>query len=164
MSRLDSFIRRLEAQRSCLAAAAAAIVDVPGPVLELGLGAGRSYDHLRELLPGRELYVFEREPTVGGALAPDPEHLVLGDFLETLPGALTRIGAPAALVHADIGSFSASSSRALAAAVAPLLDPLLRPGALVVGDQPMRAGRWAPVALPPGVAHERYHMYRVEER
>ncbi|MGH6887075.1 MAG: class I SAM-dependent methyltransferase, partial [Geminicoccales bacterium] len=49
MSRLDSFIRRLEAQRACLDLAAARIADLPGPVLELGLGNGRTYDHLREL-------------------------------------------------------------------------------------------------------------------
>ena len=52
MSRLDSFIRRLEAQRACLALAAGRIGGLPGPVLELGLGNGRTYDHLRELLPG----------------------------------------------------------------------------------------------------------------
>ena len=48
MSRLDSFIRRLEAQR------AASTTRSPHrrrarPVLELGLGNGRTYDHLREL-------------------------------------------------------------------------------------------------------------------
>ncbi len=60
MSRLDSFIRRLKAQRACLGLAAELIRDVPGPLLELGLGNGRTYDHLREIMPGREIYVFER--------------------------------------------------------------------------------------------------------
>ncbi len=60
MSRLDSFIRRMIAQRDCLAAAARLIGDIPGPVLELGLGNGRTYDHLREILPGREIFVFDR--------------------------------------------------------------------------------------------------------
>ena len=49
MSRLDSFIRRLEAQRACLDRAAALIAGIDGAVLELGLGNGRTYDHLREL-------------------------------------------------------------------------------------------------------------------
>ncbi len=66
MSRLDSFIRRLEAQRACLAVAAEMIGDLEGPVFELGLGNGRTYDHLRELLPGREIFVCERH------LAPHP--------------------------------------------------------------------------------------------
>ena len=53
VSRLDSFIRRLQAQRACLEVAIARIADLPGPVLEFGLGNGRTYDHLRELLPTR---------------------------------------------------------------------------------------------------------------
>ena len=60
MSRLDSFIRRLEAQRACLDRAAALVAGLAGPVLELGLGNGRTYDHLRALLPGRDIFVFER--------------------------------------------------------------------------------------------------------
>jgi hypothetical protein len=60
MSRLDSFIRRVQAQRACLDRAAELIADVPGPVLELGLGNGRTYDHLREQLPARRIFVFER--------------------------------------------------------------------------------------------------------
>ena len=49
MSRLDSFIRRLQAQRACLSEAAAQIRGVDGFVLELGLGNGRTFDHLREI-------------------------------------------------------------------------------------------------------------------
>ena len=52
MSRLDSFIRRLEAQRACLDLAARLIEGLEGEILELGLGNGRTYDHLRQLLPG----------------------------------------------------------------------------------------------------------------
>ncbi len=62
MSRLDSFIRRLEAQRTVLNWAASAIEGKDGIVLELGLGNGRTYDHLRELLPDRAIHVFERNP------------------------------------------------------------------------------------------------------
>ena len=54
MSRLDSFIRRLEAQRACLNRAADTIRGIDGIVLELGLGNGRTYDHLRALFPDRE--------------------------------------------------------------------------------------------------------------
>ena len=61
MSRLDSFIRRVTAQRDCLNAAAVLVRDLPGPVLEFGLGNGRTYDHLRSLLPDRQIFVFERQ-------------------------------------------------------------------------------------------------------
>ncbi|MDX1738439.1 MAG: class I SAM-dependent methyltransferase, partial [Alphaproteobacteria bacterium] len=60
MSRLDSVIRRLEAQRACLNSAAELVGARVGHVLELGLGNGRTYDHLREILPDREIFVFER--------------------------------------------------------------------------------------------------------
>ncbi|MBM3542582.1 MAG: hypothetical protein FJX51_11085, partial [Alphaproteobacteria bacterium] len=61
MSRLDSFIRRLQAQRACLDHAAMLVRDLPGPVLEFGLGNGRTYDHLRETFPGREIFAFDRQ-------------------------------------------------------------------------------------------------------
>ena len=50
MSRLDSFRRRLTAQIDGLNWAADNLPDM-GDVLELGLGNGRTYDHLREHLP-----------------------------------------------------------------------------------------------------------------
>ena len=59
MSRLDSFLRRLQAQRDCLNAAVSLVADRPGPIFELGLGNGRTYDHLRSLLD-RKLRHFRR--------------------------------------------------------------------------------------------------------
>ena len=61
VSRLDSFIRRLEAQRACLDHAADLIRGRDGAVLELGLGNGRTYDHLRELFGGRATKPMMRE-------------------------------------------------------------------------------------------------------
>jgi hypothetical protein len=42
MSRLESAIRRLEAQRDCINWAAERIAGMPGHILELGLGNGRT--------------------------------------------------------------------------------------------------------------------------
>ena len=50
MSRLDSMLRRLTAQRDGLNWAAAQIETLSGEVLDMGLGNGRTYDHLREVL------------------------------------------------------------------------------------------------------------------
>src|ERR671914_288874 len=108
MSRLDSFIRRLEAQRACLGYAAGQIRDLPGPVLELGLGNGRTYDHLRELLPKREIFVFEREVKAHPDCIPDAMHLILGDVRATLPEAGRRLPGPAALAHLDVGTGDAA--------------------------------------------------------
>jgi hypothetical protein len=159
LSRLDSFIRRLEAQRACLDLAAAAIRDLPGPVLELGLGNGRTYDHLRELLPAREIFVFERQLAAHPACVPDAAHLILGDIRRTLPAARARLAAPAALAHSDIGTGDAERNAELAGWLAEALPALLAPGAWVVADQPLSTPALAPLPPPPGVARERYFLY-----
>ncbi|MDP6343121.1 MAG: class I SAM-dependent methyltransferase [Alphaproteobacteria bacterium] len=160
MSRLDSAIRRLKAQRACLDLAAQAIAELPGPVLELGLGNGRTYDHLRELLPDREIFVFERQLAAHPDSRPDPSHLFLGDVRDTLPGALARIGGPAALAHCDIGSGDRRATAALAAFVGPALAPLLAAGAVIAADQPLEIPGCEALALPDGVPEGRYFLYR----
>ena len=159
MSRLDSFIRRLEAQRDCLGLAARLIADVPGPLLELGLGNGRTYDHLRGLLPEREIFVFDRHIAAHPDCVPDAAHMILGDIETTLPAALTRIGARAALAHCDIGTGDAAGNARLAAFLAGALPPLMAPGGIVASDQDIAIG--TPVAPPPGVAQARYFIRRI---
>jgi len=160
MSRLDSAIRRLEAQRACLGFAAAAIRDLPGPVVELGLGNGRTYDHLRDLLPGREIFAFDRQVAAHPDCVPDAAHMILGDFADTVPGAAARLGARAALIHADIGSGDKAATKALAAYLAPMLAALTAPGGFLVTDQPMAAPGLVALDPPDGVAPGRYFIYR----
>ena len=162
MSRLDSVIRRLRAQRDCIDFAAETIAGIPGPVLELGLGNGRTYDHLRERLAEREIFVFEREVNAHPDCIPDDEHLFLGDIMETLPRAIARLGRVAALAHSDIGTGDAAGNAALAAKIAPHLASLLRPGALVLSDQALSVEGWTQVAPPEGVPTDRYFLYRVK--
>lgn len=160
MSRLDSFIRRLQAQRACLDFAAAAISELPGPILELGLGNGRTFDHLRALLPEREIFVFEREVRAHPDSTPDGGHLLLGDIRATLPRALEHLPGRAALVHSDIGTGDAARNAALAAWLADALPALLQPGAIVVADQALFAHRLINLPPPPGIEPERYFLYR----
>ena len=58
MSRLDSFIRRMTAQRDILNHICDTVKELEGPVLELGLGNGRTYDHLRERFPEQVIPVY----------------------------------------------------------------------------------------------------------
>lgn len=160
MSRLDSAIRRLEAQRACLGHGVALTAALPGPVLELGLGNGRTYDHLRELCPAREIFVFERQVAAHPDCIPDADHLILGDVCETLPRAAGRFANSVALIHADIGTGDAARNAALAAAVADHLPALLRPGGVVVADQDMAFAGAVRVTLPDGVKPGRYFMYQ----
>jgi hypothetical protein len=159
VSRLDSFIRRLEAQRACLDLAVARIADLPGPVLEFGLGNGRTYDHLRELLPAREIFVFERKVRAHPADRPAPYHLLLGDFRDTVPSAGHRLPGKAALAHADIGSGDREATAELAKWLSGALPDLLADGAWLACDQPLQHPSLVPQPLPNGVTSNRYFLY-----
>ena len=162
MSRLDSFIRRLEAQRACLDRAAALIAALAGPVLEFGLGNGRTYDHLRTILPGRDIFVFERTVAAHPDCVPPSDRLILGDLRDTLPTSRDRFAGSAALAHLDIATGETEASLALAASLAQLIAPLLRQGAIVVSEPPLVLAGWRALALPAGVKPGRYHLYRVD--
>ena len=84
MSRLDSFIRRLEAQRDCLDLAALLVRELEGEVLELGLGNGRTYDHLRQLFPNRKIYVCERRVAAHPNCVPPAELDANGSLMSLL--------------------------------------------------------------------------------
>jgi hypothetical protein len=160
MSRLDSFIRRLEAQRACLNAAARLIEDFDGAVLELGLGNGRTYDHLRELFPQRDIYVCERRVAAHPDCIPPTERLLLGDMRETLAAAHDRLGDRVALAHLDAGTGEAAANRVLADDLLPLILPLLRRGSVLVCQPSFAAPELAPLPLPDLVSPGRYHLYR----
>jgi S-adenosyl-L-methionine methyltransferase len=164
MSRLDSFIRRLEAQRACLDHAAALIAGLDGAVLELGLGNGRTYDHLRELFqsqnrPWRDIYVCERLVAAHPDCIPPADRLLLGDMFATLPAAGHLIGR-VALAHFDAGTGDAAANRDLAAGLRPLIVPLLRGGGILATQQEMICPELAELPLPDGVADGRYNLYR----
>ena len=162
MSRLDSFIRRLEAQRACLNRAAELIAGLDGPVLELGLGNGRTYDHLRELFPDRDIYVCERQVAAHPDCIPPANLLLLGDMFETLPAARGGSRAGRARPFRRRHRRRGGQQGARRAVCVPLILPLLRPGAVLAtpADPVMESPELAPLPLPEGVAEGRYHLYR----
>lgn len=135
-SRLGAMIARLSAQQLHLDDAAAHIAEVAGPVLEIGLGKGRTYDHLRKRFPGRDIYVFDGSVHAPADVVPPADRLIIGDFRETLPAAVGNL-APAALIHADIGSDDRAADAALAASIAPILARLLAADGLLLSDREM---------------------------
>ena len=165
-SPLDRMIARLWAQRCALEEAARRIAAIPGPILEVGLGKGRTYGHLRALFQAREIWAFDRDLHVPrDEIAPPPERTILGELSDTLPAAAARIGAPAALIHADIGTSRPERDLALAQFVADCAPALLAPGGLVVGDRPMAHAAlepldWAAPAPPGGIAAWPYFAWR----
>jgi len=160
LSSLDSFIRRLEAQRACLDHAVKLIADLPGNVLEFGLGNGRTYDHLRDRLPARDIYVFDRQVAAHPDCIPPTERLFLGDFRETLPKAIQQLGSETALANLDIGSGDEAASQALARAITPAVLHLLRPGGILISDQPVDDPALEKLPLPEGIKPGRYFLQR----
>jgi hypothetical protein len=160
VSRLDSFIRRLEAQRACLGLAAALVERLDGVVLELGLGNGRTYDHLRELCPARPIWVCERRVAAHPDCIPPAEFLLLGDMRDTLNRALPDLVGRVALAHFDAATGDAAASRAFADEIGGLVVPLLRPGGILVSEPAIFDDRLVLLELPAGIAPGRYHIYR----
>lgn len=159
MSRLDSFIRRLEAQRILLNWAAEQIAGKSGSVLELGLGNGRTYDHLREKLSDREIYAFDRTVNANPRSIPPQQYLILGDFADTLPAFAGRHPAQAALVHSDAGLGEPEANARQVAMISRMVPPLAAAGALVLSDQQLSHPSLQPQSLPPSVPANRYYVY-----
>jgi S-adenosyl-L-methionine methyltransferase len=160
VSRLDSFIRRLEAQRACLEAAADLIDGLDGEVLELGLGNGRTYDHLRKLFPHRDIYVCERTVAAHPDCVPPPQFLLRGDMRETLPTLRARLAERVVLAHLDPGNGEIAASKALADQLAPLIVPLLQLNGVLVSEPAVTADELGALPLPGGIEPGRYNLYR----
>jgi hypothetical protein len=153
-------IERLSTQRACIEWALGEVAQLPGPVLEIGLGKGRTYDHMRRLASQRAIFCFDREVHAPRDCVPSAPHLILGDFRETLPTAMERIGHSAIMVHADVGSENQQRDARLAGQLAPLIFDLLAPGGLVLTDRAMDRAPWSPRELPDGVGNWEYFIYQ----
>ena len=162
MSRLDSFIARMRAQRDCLNFLKPSVDSQRGPILEIGLGNGRTYDHLRNLFPGRDIYVFERQVAAHPDCIPPGNRLFLGEARESLPRVARLLGASAALIHTDLGTGDHAANMAMAEWLGPALDALAGSGGYVLANQPFEVARWRRLPEPPDVPKDRYFLYRVD--
>jgi trans-aconitate methyltransferase len=123
---LERTLYRLRAQYATLGEALAGLSATPGKVWEIGLGKGRSYDHLRRALPQAEIFAFDRQRVSVPDCTPPDHRMVLGALDKTLPELAAAHAGQVVLAHVDLG-----------------IDP---PG------EETRAAleRWLPVALAPG--------------
>lgn len=160
MSRLDVFIDRMVSQRACLDFAIAETAHLEGPVFELGLGNGRTFDHVREYVQGRPIFVFERAIASNPASTPTEAQTILGDVRDTLPDALARFGPTASLIHADLGGHNLEKNVEFARFVSPLIEPLLAVGGLMVSSDRMYFDALTEIALPAGAVPGRCFVYR----
>lgn len=155
MSRLDNFISRMTAQRDILNQICPEVAKMEGLVLELGLGNGRTFHHLRERLPGRRIVVFDREVGAHASSIPDTENLVLGEIRET---ARKFIGINAALVHADIGTGYDDRDAVTATWLPDLIARLLRVGGFAVSGTPLDHPLLQRLPAPTSEPADRYFL------
>jgi len=159
-SRLDFFIDRMVSQRACINHAARLITNMAGPVFELGLGNGRTYHHMRKLMPNRDIYVFERAVASHPDSTPADDKILLGDVYDTLPEALIRFGPTASLIHADLGGHNLSKNDEFARKVSPVIEPLLAVRGLMVASDKMYFETLTEIQLPADAVLGRCFIYQ----
>lgn len=157
MSRLDSFIRRLTAQRDILNSIVDLVGPLEGPVIEFGLGNGRTYDHLREIFAGRRIIAFDRDVRSYSSSTPPAEDMVTGDIKET---GQAFVGIDAALAHADIGTGHDEIDAITLTWLPQLMVGVLRQGGIAVSGLPLDRPELEQLPLPEGIKSGRYFLYR----
>jgi len=156
VSALDLLIRRLMSQRASLERASSMITQLPGPALQIGWGDGAAYDHLHEILRRRDLFVFDKAIAAPESAPPQQEHRIIGDPSDTLPQAWERWRREAAFAYLNFPAPARAASE-----LAPLLAPLLRPGAIIIAEASLELPGWEALPSPEGARDAREHLYRV---
>lgn len=157
MSRLDSMLRRLAAQRDGLNWAADLVAGVEGDALDLGLGNGRTYDHMREILPRRRIWVVDRVLQCHPSCTPPAADFLQGEA-EPMLVRLAESGARIVLAHYDFGFGIKEQDVAEAARLSPVIASVMQPGGIIVSGQPLVGFRQVPG--PGSIAPDRYLFYR----
>ncbi|KIC24695.1 MULTISPECIES: class I SAM-dependent methyltransferase [unclassified Leisingera] len=158
MSRLDSMLRRLTAQRDGLNWAAKQISAMDGDVLDMGLGNGRTYDHLREILGSRRIWVIDRILQCHPSCVPPEKDFLQGEARPMLERLATE-GRKIALAHYDFGFGVKEKDVAEATALSPAIARVMVPGGIIVSGQPLSG--FEKLGGPEGIPAGRYMFYRV---
>jgi hypothetical protein len=152
-------ISRLTAQRMLLEEAAQLIEGKPGCVFELGLGSGRTFDHLRQLMPDREIFAFDRAISAHPKCIPDGDHMILGEIRETLAFCAPRIPGKPAFIHIDLGSGDPTQDLITRSWLSPHIAEWSQPGTIVLADRPL-AGTFEELSRPPGCPKSGHALLR----
>ncbi|WP_293577323.1 class I SAM-dependent methyltransferase [Phaeobacter sp.] len=157
MSRLDSMLRRLTAQRDGLNWAAQQIAELGGDVLDIGLGNGRTYDHLRETVADRRVLVIDRVLQCHPSCVPPDADFLQGEARAMLEQLATS-GPSIALAHYDLGFGVKEKDVAEAAALSPAIASVMLSGGIIVSGQPLVG--FEELSGPEGIPEGRYLFYR----
>jgi hypothetical protein len=157
MSRLDSMLRRFSAQRDGLNWAAQLIAGQEGDALDLGLGNGRTYDHLREIMPERRIWVIDRVLQCHPSCVPPEDNYLEGEA-EPMLNKLSGTGVKVLLAHYDFGSGIKEDDVAEAARLSPMIASVMQPGGILISGQPLVG--FEMIKGPDTIAPDRYMFYR----
>ncbi|MGV1770038.1 class I SAM-dependent methyltransferase [Agrobacterium vitis] len=157
MSRLDSFINRMSAQRDLLNHVRDHYPLPEGPVLEIGLGNGRTFSHLRENFTGRRIIAFDRQLGAHKSSIPPESDLVLGEIDQT---GQAFIGCGAAFVHADIGTGYPDRDAVTLTWLPDMVVGMLRPGGYALSGLPLDHEALEPLPVLEHIEKDRYFFYR----
>lgn len=157
MSRLDSIMRRLAAQRDGLEWAAELTKNLKGDALDMGLGNGRTYDHMREIMPDRRIWVIDRVLQCHHSCVPPTQDFLEGEAEEML-GRLASNNAQIVLAHYDFGFGVKEKDVAEATRLSPAIARVMAPSGIIVSGQPLVG--FTQVDGPSSVAKDRYCFYK----
>jgi len=157
MSRLDSMMRRLAAQRDGLEWGLKEVQGLDGDVVDMGLGNGRTYDHLREVASGRRIWVIDRILQCHPSCIPPEQDFLQGEAEEMLKK-LAASGAKIIMAHYDFGFGEKEKDVAEAARLSPMIADIMAPGGVLVSGQPLVG--FSQVRGPETVSPDRYCFYR----
>lgn len=156
MSRLESMRRRLSAQIDGINWAAEQVADMEGAVLEMGLGNGRTYDHLRQELPDRRIWVIDRILKCHPSCVP-PEQDFLEGEAEPMLRRLADGGHKMVLAHYDFGYGIKEKDVEEGARLSPYIAAVMQPGGLILSQQPLVG--FEQISGPDTIAPDRYLFY-----
>jgi hypothetical protein len=156
MSRLESFRRRLTAQIDGINWAIEQTRDIQGDILEMGLGNGRTYDHLRENAD-RRIWVIDRVLQCHPSCVPPEEDFLLGEADDTL-AELAKNNAQIAFANYDFGFGVKEKDVEEGGRLSPLIKAVMVPGGMVVSQQPLIG--FTQISGPDTIVGDRYHFYR----
>lgn len=157
MSRLNSMMRRLAAQADGLEWGHSVLAGTSGDYLDMGLGNGRTFDHLREIAPDRRIWVIDRALKCHPSCVPPAQDFLEGEAEEMLIK-LAGNGTKIILGHYDFGFGEKAKDVAEAARLSVLIRDVMAPGGALVSGQPLVG--FEAVRGPETVAPERYYFYR----
>ncbi len=156
MSRLESMRRRLSAQIDGLNWAIQKVKDLQGDMLDIGLGNGRTYDHLREY-GGRRVWVIDRTLNCHPSCVPPAEDFLEGEA-DVMLARLAERGERIALAHYDLGYGAKDDDVAEALALSKAIARVMVPGGIIVSQQPLMG--FEQICGPDTIDPDRYLFYR----